>query len=154
MPSLWRAAKSPKRTDALLLDTHAWIWTLHAMRAHMADAAWTHIDTAARERRLFVSDISFWEVSLKASKGQLTLPAHPTLWLGQAAGAPGIQGLALTRDVLIQSTLLAGAPHADPADRILIAQAQLSNMSLLTCDTRIIDYASRQAGVPVCDARR
>ena len=93
-------------------------------------------------------------MSLNAAKGQLTLPTHPTLWLGQAAGAPGIQGLALTRDVLIQSTLLAGDPHADPADRMLIAQAQLSNLSLLTCDARIISYAARQPGVPVCDARR
>ena len=113
-----------------------------------------HIEAAARERRLFVSDISFWEVSLKAAKGQLTLPTHPTLWLGHASGAPGIQGLPLTRDVLIQSTLLAGDPHADPADRMLIAQAQLGNMSLLTCDTRIIAYAARQPGIPVCDARR
>ena len=151
---LWRAAKSPQRTDALLLVTHAWIWTLHAMRTHMSPGAFTHIDTAARERRLFVSDISFWEVSLKAAKGQLTLPTHPTLWLGHAASAPGIQGLALSRDVLIQSTLLAGEPHADPTDRMLIAQAQLSGMSLLTCDARIIDYAARQPGVPVCDARK
>lgn len=124
------------------------------MRAEMAKGAWTHIDAAARERRLFVSDISFWEVSLKAAKGQLTLPTHPTLWLGHAAAAPGIQFLPLTRDVLIQSTLLAGEPHADPADRMLIAQAQLSGMSLLTCDARIIEYAARQPGVPVCDARR
>jgi len=76
-PLLWRASKAPKRTDALLLDTHAWIWTLHAMRTHMADGAWTHIEAAARERRLYVSDISFWEVSLKAAKGQLTLPTIP-----------------------------------------------------------------------------
>ena len=57
-PWLWRASKSPARTDALLLDTHAWIWTLHNMRDQMSRGAWTHIDAAARERRLFVSDIS------------------------------------------------------------------------------------------------
>ncbi|MBX3097791.1 MAG: type II toxin-antitoxin system VapC family toxin [Fimbriimonadaceae bacterium] len=124
------------------------------MRTEMAKGAWAHIEAAASERRLFVSDISFWEVSLKAAKGQLTLPTHPTLWLGNASGAPGIQSLPLTRDVLIQSTLLAGEPHADPADRMLIAQAQMSGMSLLTCDVRIIEYAARQSGVPVCDARR
>lgn len=152
-PLLWKASKSPRRTDALLLDTYAWIWTLHDRRAQMSNGAWRHIDLAARERRLFVSDISYWEVSLKAAKGQLTLPMHSTLWLGQAAGAPGIQGLATTRDLFIQSTLLAGETHADPADRMLIAHAQLSNLSLLTCDARIIDDASRQPGVPVCDAQ-
>ena len=112
------------------------------------------LERAAREHRLFVSDISFWEVSLKVSKGQLALPMNATLRLGQATGAPGIQGLALTRDVLIQSTQLAGDPHPDPADRMLIAHAQVNNMSLVTCDARIIAYAARQRGVPVCDARR
>ena len=127
---------------------------LHGVMKNMSDGAWTLIEAAAQNRRLFVSDISYWEVSLKATKGQLVLPTHPTLWLGQASRAPGVQGLALTRDVLIQSTLLRGEPHADPADRMLIAQAQLSGLSLLTCDARIIAYAEKQTGVPVCDARR
>lgn len=152
-PLLWRAAKGSARTDVLLLDTHAWIWMLHAALVHMSAGAWSLIAAAASDRRLFVSDISFWEVSLKAAKGQLRLPTHATLWLGQALRAPGVQGMPLTREVLIQSTLLAGEPHADPADRMLIAQAQLSGMSLLTCDTRIIAYAARVPGIPVCDAR-
>ena len=100
-----------------------------------------------------MSDIWFWEVSRKAANGKFALPTHHTLWLGHAAAAPGIQGLALTRDILMQSPLLAGNPHADPVDRMLIAHAQLSNMSLLTCDARFIAYAARQPGVPVCDAR-
>ena len=154
MPALWRASKSAARTDALLLDTHAWIWMLNAAMDKMSDGAWRHIAAAARERRLYVSDISFWEVSLKAAKGQLRLPTNSTLWLGQATRAPGVQGLPLTREVLIQSTLLEGGPHSDPADRMLIAQAQLGGMSLLTCDERIVDYASRVQGIPVCDARR
>ncbi len=152
-PLLWRASKGTTRTDVLLLDTHAWIWMLHAAFEHMSAGAWSLIAAAASDRRLYVSDISFWEVSLKASKGQLRLPTHATLWLGQALRAPGVHGMALTREVLIQSTLLAGEPHADPADRMLIAQAQLSGMSLLTCDTRIIAYAARVPGIPVCDAR-
>ena len=93
-------------------------------------------------------------MSLKASKGLLALPMNAILWLGQAAAAPGIQGLPLTRDVLIQSTRLDGDPHPDPADRMLIAHAQVNNMSLVTCDARIIAYAARLPGVPVCDARR
>ncbi len=127
---------------------------LNAAMETMSDGAWRHVATAARERRLYVSDISFWEVSLKAAKGQLRLPTNSTLWLGQATRAPGVQGIPLTREVLIQSTLLEGDPHPDPADRMLIAQAQLAGMSLLTCDARIIAYAARVPGIPVCDARR
>jgi len=35
-PLLWKASKSPRRTDALLLDMYAWIGTLHDRRAQMS----------------------------------------------------------------------------------------------------------------------
>jgi PIN domain nuclease of toxin-antitoxin system len=151
--ALWRAAHEPDREDALLLDTHAWLWTLNGSTDDMAAEAVALITAAAAAGRLYVSDISFWEVSLKAVKGKLALSIDPTLWLARAAAAPGIRGLPLTRDVLIQSTRLPGEPHGDPADRMLLAQAQLGGMSLLTCDRLIVEYAVSQPGVPVCDAR-
>ena len=151
--ALWHAMGSSRRTDALLLDTHIWLWTLDGTRGLMAESAVALVAAAAAERRLFVSDISFWEVSLKAAKGRLTLAVDPTLWLERSAKAPGIQLLPVTRDVLIQSTRLPGALHGDPADRILLAHAQLSGLSLLTCDGMIVEYAAKQPGVPVCDAR-
>lgn len=151
--ALWRAELEPDRDDPLLLDTHAWLWTLDGSPGSMSVAAIELIERAANSGRLYVSDISFWEVSLKAAAGKLLLSIAPTLWLTRAAQAPGIRTLPVTRDVLIQSTLLAGTPHADPADRMLIAQAQLGGLSLLTCDGGIVEYAGVQRGVPVCDAR-
>lgn len=150
---LWAAADDPTHDGPLLLDTHAWLWVLNGSTARLAREATALVDVAAAGRRLFVSDISFWEISLKAAKGRLAFSIDPTLWLARAAEAPGIQGIALTRNVLIQSTLLAGGAPDDPADRMLLAQAQLGGMSLLTCDAEIIAYARRQPGVPVCDAR-
>lgn len=151
--ALWRASAQPRRSDALLLDTHAWVWTLDGHQGTMSVAALALVAAAAATGQLFVSDISFWEVSLKAATGRLALSLDPTLWLTQAARAPGIRAIALTREVLIQSTRLPGQPHGDPADRMLIAQAQLGGITLLTCDTAIIEYAAKQAGITVCDAR-
>lgn len=151
--AFWRAADGLGREDTLLLDTHVWLWILDGMVDDIAAEAVSLVESAAAARRLFVSDISFWEVSLKAAKGRLKLSIDPTLWLTRAAGAPGIQGLPLTRGVLIQSTLLSGEQHSDPADRMLLAQALLAGMSLVTCDSEIIEYAAREPGLPVCDAR-
>jgi PIN domain nuclease of toxin-antitoxin system len=151
--ALWRAARSGGRDDALLLDTHIWLWTLDGTPGLMGASAMALGAAAAADARLFVSDMSFWEVSLKAAKGKLRLSLDPALWLERAARAPGIQALPVTRDVLIQSTRLPGALHGDPVDRILLAHAQLGGLSLLTCDRLIVDYAAKQAGVPVCDAR-
>lgn len=152
-PALWRAAEAPLRDTPLLLDTHTWLWTLDGTVGALTTPAIRLIERAASDGRLYVSDISFWEVAMLVSTGRLEVAAPPTLWLQRAALAPGIQLLPLTRDVLIESTRLAGTPHGDPADRLLIAQAQLIGASLMTCDKGIVAYAARTPGVPVCDAR-
>ncbi len=152
-PALWRAAESPTRDTPLLLDTHVWLWTLDDTRGALSNAATQLIASAAAAGRLFASDISFWEVAMLVAKGRLELAADPLLWLQRAAQAPGIQLLPLTREVLVASTSLAGTLHGDPADRMLLAQAQRYGCALLTCDKALVAYAARQPGVPVCDAR-
>jgi len=101
-----------------------------------------------------VSDISFWEVGVKAAKGRLPLSIDVNVWLSRAQSAPGFRFLPLERDVLTLSTQLAGSAHNDPADRMLLAVAQLNNMPLVTVDETIIAYAKANAGTPVVDARR
>lgn len=108
---------------------------------------------AAAGGNLYVSDISFWEVAVKTTKGKLAFSVDPVVWLTRAERAPGIAYVALDRSILIQSTRLPGAVHADPADRLLIATAQLRSMSLLTIDDAIIRYAAAEPGIPVCDGR-
>ncbi len=152
-PALWRVAEWPTGDTPLLLDTHAWLWTLDGTAGALTKPACRVIDRAAAAGCLFVSDISFWEVAMLVAQGRLELASDATLWLQRAALAPGIRLVPLTRDVLIESTRLAGIPHGDPADRMLIAQAQLIGASLLTCDKGIVAYAARTPGVPVCDAR-
>lgn len=112
------------------------------------------LERAAASRQLFVSDISFWEVALKSAKGKLVLSLDMTIWLRKAERAPGVGYLPLDRTILIQSTRLAGDLHGDPADRILIASAQLHGMSLVTADAVVTTYARITPGVEVCDVRR
>lgn len=152
-PALWRAVDSPTRDTPLLLDTHAWLWTLDDTEGALSKPAKQLIVRAAAAGRLYASDISFWEVAMLVSKGRLELAADPRVWLQQAAQAPGIRLLPVTRDVLVASTALPGTLRGDPADRILLSQAQSAGCALLTCDKAILAYAERQPGVPVCDAR-
>jgi PIN domain nuclease of toxin-antitoxin system len=152
-PAVWRAVASPDRETPILLDTHVWLWTLDATAGTLPKASRTLIDRAAAARRLFVSDFSYWEIAMLVSKGRLQLGTDVGVWLDRAVLAPGIVTVPVTRDVLVHSTRLAGEPHGDPADRILLAQAQALGASLLTCDKGIIAYAARTAGIPVCDAR-
>lgn len=150
---MWRASQSPHRDTPLLLDTHVWLWTLDGTPGSLSHAARTLIEAGARARRLLVSDFSAWEVAMLVARGRLELGSDTTVWLDRAASAPGIVGLPVTRDALVYSTQLPGAPHGDPADRILIAQARMIGAALLTCDRGIIAYAERTPGISVCDAR-
>lgn len=152
-PAAWRAAASPDRDTPILLDTHVWLWTLDATAGTLPKASRTLIDRSAAARRLFVSDFSYWEIAMLVSKGRLQLGTDVGLWLDRAALAPGIATVQVSRDVLVHSTRLPGGPYGDPADRILLAQAQALGASLMTCDRGIVAYAARTPGIPVCDAR-
>ncbi len=112
------------------------------------------IERSGSANRLLVSDISYWEVAVKAAKWKLTLSVDVGVWLSRAATAPGIRFLPVDRDVLLLSTRLAGTAHNDPADRMLLATAQLNDVPLVTADKLLIDYAKAKPGTPVVDARR
>ena len=151
---VWRPAERPRFEGALLLDTHVWVWLLEGDSKRLATATIALLRHSAATGHLMVSDISVWEVANKSAKGKLVLSLDPVIWLDKAASAPGIYNLPLDRRSLIQSVLLPGDPPGDPADRMLIATAQLTPSSLITCDEDIISYARVRGGLSVCDARK
>ena len=111
------------------------------------------LERSGRKSNLLVSDISYWEIAVKSAKGRLTLSVDAAVWLARASAAPGIRFLPLDREVLLLSTRLADSAHNDPADRMLLAVAQLNSVPLVTADKLIVDYAKSHAGTPVVDAR-
>jgi PIN domain nuclease of toxin-antitoxin system len=56
---------------------------------------------------------------------------------------PGVQAQQLTPDILIESSLLPGQLHGDPADRIIIATARALDLTVVTRDRHILDYADK-----------
>lgn len=153
-PTVWSAASYRDTGGPLLLDTHVWIWRVVDDDTRVAPAATDLLDRVGAVGNLTVSDISYWEVAVKAAKGKLGLTAAPADWLQRAAQAPGIRFQPITRQVLLRSTQLAGTPHNDLADRMLMATAQLLGIPLVTADRQIIAYARTHAGLQVIDVRR
>lgn len=80
-------------------------------------------------------------------------PSARATFSGPALLGTHVTFLPLDRDILLLSIQLPGEIHGDPADRMLIAAAQLHGLPLITIDQRIIEYARVHRGVPVCDAR-
>ncbi len=135
-------------------STPKWVWMLEGDVGRMSPKSVALMERAAASRQLYVSDISFWEVGVKAAKGKLSLSLDPAIWLRQAENASGVSYLPVDRTILILSAQLQGELHGDPADRILISSAQLHGIPLVTVDALIVGYARSRNGVPVCDARK
>lgn len=149
---VWKAAAGESYEGRLLLDTHIWIWWLEDDKRQIAPVLRTLLAQVSRKAGLVVCDISFWETALKAARGKLTLSRDPVSWLHDAENAPAIDLLPLDREILVRSARLPRELR-DPADRMLVAAAQIHGLSLVTMDERIIAYARAHPEVGVCDAR-
>lgn len=89
-----------------------------------------------------LSVVSYWEVVLKTMKGNLKVGDPRTWWLD------ALEQLAATTLVLrpehIAGVYSLPPVHKDPFDRVLIAQATVEDLTLLTTDDRIPQYASER----------
>jgi PIN domain nuclease of toxin-antitoxin system len=125
---------------AYLLDTNAALLAL-------ADPA--QLTATAREAILagpnVLSVVVYWEVMLKSMKGNLRL-GDPRSWWLEALEQLAATSLSL-RPEHIRRLYDLPPIHRDPFDRILIAQASVENLALVTVDNEIAKYASEQLRV-------
>ena len=135
---------------AYLLDTHVWLWLVEDQWTRATQAARELIERAADRNALAVSEVSFWEVALKAGKGSLDIIRHSRPWLRRAEMVPGIGIVQIDRDVMVASTEL-DLPVRDPADRMIVATALKYDLILATADRTLLDYAARNPALGVLD---
>ncbi len=123
-----------------LLDTHAWVWLLQDDKK-LSHANSQLMEDARASLQLFVSVISIWEVALLVQRERLQLERSLESWFDLSFTGWAVQMADLTREIAIESTRLPGEFHRDPADRILAATARIEDLTLLTRDQRMLNYA-------------
>lgn len=123
-----------------ILDTQTWLWWLHDP-ARLSRLARAHVEAAVAGENARVSAISVWEVAVKSALGKLVLPLPVNVWFEHASHYPGIVIEPLGPVDAIESTLLPGEFHKDPADRIIVALARRHGAKLVTSDEKIRAYA-------------
>lgn len=127
--------------NALLLDTHVWLWYAEGMTERLRPASIRKLDEARKRDGLIVSAISVWEIGMHAARGRIQLAIPLRDWVERALAESGISLVPLDAAVAAESTLLPGDPQGDPADRFLIATARVHGVALATRDEQILDYA-------------
>lgn len=130
------------RTSSLLLDTCAAIWL--AQQAPMEPAAVAAIDGASDAgAAIRLSLITAWELGLLAKSGRAAMALPPAAIFRAFLKLPGVVLEGLTAEILVDSSLLPVPIHGDPADRIIIATARILDLTIVTRDRLILDYAAR-----------
>jgi PIN domain nuclease of toxin-antitoxin system len=120
----------------ILLDTHIWLWSILSPEK-LGDEGRVLIEDADNE--LFLSAASSWEISIKYGLGRLPLPEPPEVFILQRLIRDDIKPLSVEHHHACRISALPGI-HRDPFDRILIAQAQMENLLLITADQQIEAY--------------
>jgi PIN domain nuclease of toxin-antitoxin system len=119
-----------------LLDTHIWLWMLGdpgriepGLQVALQDG----------NTRLLLSAASSWEIAIKWAAGRLSLPEPPELYVPSRMQRTNVEPLAVTHSHALRVATLP-PHHRDPFDRLLIAQAQLEGIPLVTADRSFDDY--------------
>jgi PIN domain nuclease of toxin-antitoxin system len=116
----------------LLLDTHAVLWWMAGATSLSATAEGAIADPA---NQILVSAASVWEIAMKCALGQLHAPDG----LPDAIAEEGFDWLPVTA---AHAWAVGRLPlhHRDPFDRLLIAQAKVEGVAILTADPRFGAY--------------
>ena len=123
----------------LLVDTCTFLWIVSESPRLSKTAAAVFLD---RNNERYLSAASAWEIAIKHAAGRIPLPERPDVFIPKIREASGLASL----DIDEESALLAGrlpGLHSDPFDRMLVAQAIVHGMTILTPDREIEQYAVR-----------
>lgn len=120
----------------LLLDTQCWLW-MQVSPERFSSSARLLVETADHE--LLLSAASSWEIAIKHALGKLPLPEAPSRYVPSRMRTSGVSGLAIEHSHALRVAELPGH-HRDPFDRLLVAQAQVEGLVLLTADRQLEPY--------------
>lgn len=123
----------------LLLDTRCWLW-MQATPERFSPTARQMVED--RDNVLLLSPVSAWEIAAKHASGRLVLPLPPQEYVPMRMKSSGVDALPLQHSHALQAATLPWH-HRDPFDRLLIAQAQVEGLPILSADRRLEAYDVR-----------
>ena len=119
-----------------LLDTNVWLWSLWEPERIARKA---REEIADMSQTVFLSAVTSWEVAIKAAAGKLKLPEPPNSYVPRRMADQGIRPLPISHP---HALAVFGLPphHRDPFDRMLVAQARIEEMILVTAERILEKY--------------
>jgi PIN domain nuclease of toxin-antitoxin system len=125
----------------LLLDTCTFLWIV-GDAPQLSRRARTLFQSP--EHEVFLSAGSAWEIAIKHALGRLTLPDEPARFVPEMREAHGIEALPIDEVSALHIARLP-ALHRDPFDRLLVSQAIVHGLTILTPDPLVTQYPALTA---------
>jgi PIN domain nuclease of toxin-antitoxin system len=124
----------------LLIDSHALIWYVDQ---HQQLSSASHAAMSDPANELLLSAGSIWEIAIKIGLGKLVLTQPYLRWMSQALSDLGIAVLPITVEYAdVQASL--PRHHSDPFDRLIVAQAIVERVSIVSADGRMDAYGIKR----------
>lgn len=125
--------------ERVVLDTHSWIWWISSP-GELSAAGRKAIDSAAGQSAIYVSSISVWEISSLVQRKRLRLTVDVKDWISRCEALPFLNFVPVDNLIAFNANRLVDYAHRDPADRMIIATAELLAATVITRDQKILDY--------------
>jgi PIN domain nuclease of toxin-antitoxin system len=123
----------------IVLDTHALVWWVSEDK-RLSPSARAAITQSKSAGDVLVSAFSFWEISLLVTLGRLAVAPDLTSWLWRVYRIVGLRIVPVDHEIAVQSVLLPGEFHKDPADRLIVATAMRFSVPVVSADHKIRSY--------------
>ena len=124
-----------------MLDTCTFLW-IGGDAPELSDKARELFQNP--ENEVYLSSVSAWEIAVKNALGRLPLPERPDTYVPKLRQLHAIEPLPLDEEATLHLTTLPSL-HQDPFDRMLVCQAIVSGLVLLTPDELVTQYPTRSA---------
>lgn len=119
-----------------LIDTHCWLWLQTEPNRFEHELLQ---DLARPDTERYFSAASAWEIAVKHALGKLPLPQSPAMYVPERMRLSGVRGLDITHAHALAVSELP-LHHRDPFDRMLVAQARVEGLTLITADPVFANY--------------
>lgn len=119
-----------------IIDTHCWLWWFLEPKK-LGESSYRLIATP--NNTVYFSAASSWEIAIKYGSGKLPLPQPPKEYIPSRLTSQGMSSLPIQHSHTLQAGDLPHH-HRDPFDRLLIAQAQIEKLPIMTADEDFKSY--------------
>ena len=123
----------------LLLDTSTFLWVINDAPELSSQARELFVNP---ENESYLSSVSAWEIAIKYGLGRLPLPQPPDRFIPAQRKQHGIDPLELDEEAALHLSRLPQL-HKDPFDRMLVCQAIVHHLIILTSDDLVAQYPIR-----------